>query len=525
MFRRNLMKRTKLSLAIGLTTAVATFGASATETVYESDSGVKLGIGLSSEVLPRFVENLDFNDGVDNGFQFAALRPGTGDVFGSGTLSSVTGLNSDDRSGQIIGEHRFWFNASKGNLELHTMVEWDGTLDSGVIDTNNPNLERARISYTVPSLGAKFSAGSDLYFGTTIGRLVYLDDDPGFWVNGKTRGGTTWQLGYHKRNEGSGAAGDSAGRQARIGEGRDHDLFSGYLGFSGDAGAGGSWYLEPFAFVQNRHSEDRSRTNVAQDTDTVAGYFGSGARYQNGAFLIEGELVTHQGTVTGTNTASIRDGFDQNYDEMDISSFAAHLRIVMKNAIGGEISPYFSYDWASGDSDPTDDDLEGYVPVGTSTDLRADNIEWGRLSVVNQMPNAIGNNAVEFGFETMNLGIGPNLGGLTNNGFGANPGYHRLQAGLKGGLSGKWGISTRAVYLRFSETEAAVAGAQARGQNINDVDEEIGWGFDLQFPYQAQDGFKVTPFVSVFLPGDGAETLAGNDDTAFLGGVKLLATF
>ncbi len=520
------MRLKKLPIAIGLLSTAMTAGhALATETIYQNDSGLKIGIGLSSEVLPRSIDNFDFNDDVENGFQFATPRPGTGDVFGSGTLSSMTGLNSDDRSGQLLGEHRVWFDASKGNLEVHTMIEWDGTLDSSVIDTNNPNLERARISYALPEYGAKVHAGADLYFATTIGRLVYVDDDPGIWMNGKTDSGMTWQVGYHKRNENSGAAGDSESRDPFIGDGRDHDVFSGRVGFSGKTTNQGSWYFEPFAVLQNRNDQDLARDRTQQSTDMVAGYFGTGARYQKGALLIEGEVVTHQGTIDGTNTVSARDGFDQNYDEMDINSYGAHLRVALNNVIAGKLSPYFSWDWASGDDDPTDDDLTGFVPVGTSTDLRADNIEWVRTSIVNQMPNAIGNNAVEFGFETMNLGIGPQLGGLTNNGFGANPGYHRLQLGVKGALAGKWGLSTRVVHLRFSETESAVAGAQARGQNINDVDEDIGWGYDLQFPYQAHENFSVTPFASVFLPGDGAETLAENDDTALMAGVKLLATF
>jgi hypothetical protein len=520
------MKIHKLSLAIGIiSTTIAAGHLHATETIYENDSGLKIGIGLSSEVLPRSIQNFDFNDDVDNGFPFAAPRPGTGDIFGSGTLSSMTGVNSDDRSGQILAEHRVWFNASKGNLELHTMFEWDGTLDQTVMDDNDPNLERARISYALPEYGAKVHAGGDLYFATTVGRLVYVDDDPGLWINGKTRGGTTWQLGYHKRAENSGAAGDSAGREPFVGSGRDHDLFSGRVGFSGQTNNQGNWYLEPFVLVQNRNFEDQSRGGVAGTTDMVSAMFGTGARYQKGALLIEGEIVSHQGEIRGTSTASARDGFDQNYDEMDINSYGAHLHVKLNNVIGGKLSPYFSWDFASGDDDPTDDDLTGFVPVGTSTDLRADNIEWVRTSVVNQMPNAIGNNAVEFGFETMNLGIGPSLGGLTSNGFGANPGYHRLQLGLKGALAGKWGLSTRVVHLRFAETEAAVAGAQARGQNVNEVDEDIGWGYDLQFPYQAHENFSVTPFVSVFAPGDGAETLAEGDDTALMGGVKLLANF
>lgn len=519
------MKRTKLSLAIGLTTAVATFGAHATETIYESDTGFALGFGMSTDIMPRFMDNLDFNDDVDNGFQFAAARPGTGDFIGSGNLSGHTGFVSDDTSSQLLAETRFWFNASKGNMEMHTMIEWDGTLDSGVIDTNEPNLERARLSYTIPSLGTKISAGADNYLASTVGRLLYVDDDPGLWANGKTDGGTSWQLGWHKRNEGSGAAGGGGGRQPVVGEGRDNDLFSGRIGFSGDMAGGGSWYLEPFALAQNRHSEDFSRDGVSQDTDTVAGYFGTGARYQNGALLIEGEILTHQGTIKGTNTVSTRDGFDENFDEMDINSYGAHLRVVLQNAIGGKLSPYFSWDFASGDDDPFDDDLEGFVPVGSSNDLRADNIEWMRASVVSSMPNSIGNNGVEFGFETNALGVGPNVGGILNTGLGANPGYHRLQAGLKGSLVGKWGISTRVVHLRFAETESAVAGAQARGQSVDEVDEDIGWGFDLQFPYEAQDSFTVTPFVSVFAPGDGTETLAGNDDNAYLGGVRLLATF
>jgi hypothetical protein len=520
------MKLKRLSLAIGLiSTVMATNQLHATETVYENDSGLKIGIGLSSELIFRSIDNFDFNDDVDNGLQFPSPRPGTGDIFGSGTLSSMTGLNSDDRSGQILGEQRVWFDASKGNLELHTMLEWDGTLDSSVIDNNNPNLERARISYTLPEYGAKINAGADLFFATTIGRLVYVDDDPGLWINGKTRDGMTWQLAYHKRNENSGAAGDSESRDPFIGEGRDHDIFSGRLSFSGKTANQGNWYLEPFAVLQNRHDQEQNRTGGSQSTDMVAGFFGTGARYQEGALLIEGEVVTHQGKVDGTNLVSGRDGFNQDYDEMDINSYGAHLRVALNNIIAGKLSPYFSWDWASGDDDPTDDDLTGFVPVGTSTDLRADNLEWVRTSIVNQMPNAVGNNAVEFGFETMNLGIGPQLGGLTNNGFGANPGYHRLQLGVKGALAGKWGLSTRVVHLRFSETEAAVAGAQARGQNVNDVDEDIGWGYDLQFPYEAHENFSVTPFVSVFVPGDGAETLAEGDDTALMGGVKLLAIF
>lgn len=513
----------KLPLALGMAASVAASAAQAGTTLYEGEDGLKFAFGMTSEFVFRSMENLDFNDDVRNGFQFATPRPGTSDVFGSGALSSVSGLVSDDEPGQMVAENRLFFTMSKDLLEVYTVLEWDGTLDRRSIDDNDPNLERARVTYTVPTWDSKLNFGADLVFVDTVGRLVYVDDDPGAWISGGSHG-ANWFLGYHKRRENSGAAGDSASRFGEVGNGRDHDVFSARLGLAGGGGAS-TWYVEPFVIGQQRHDEEFDATgSVSENTEMFAAYFGTGARYRLGGLTIEGEVVTHQGKVDGTGVVTNRDGFDQSYDELDISSYAAYLRVAFANAVGG-LTPYASWDWASGDSDPYDDTLTGYVPIGSSNDLRADNIASMRKSIVNLMPNAVGNNAVEFGFETINLGVGPSIGGLTGNGFGANPGFHRLQTGLQGSLTSKLGLYTRAVYLRFAQAEAATAGAQARGQTVSEVDEDIGWGFDLQLPYKAQPQFAVTPFVSIFEPGDGAEALAGNDDTAYMGGVQIKAGF
>lgn len=472
-------------------------------------SGVEFKFGMTQEWIPEFVHNLDYND---NTSQPNAIA-----------MSSGLGRDSDDdRTGHLAFESRLFFTASKGRLELYTQIEWDGIIDERAIDHNNPNIERTALSLALPEMHSKFTIGADFFLMDSIGRMVYLDDDPGFWLDG-SKDNIYWKLGYNKRNEFSGRSGDSGGRAAQNGDGTDHDILRATLGFKGKTAGGGSWLLEPYVLFQNRGDSQADGAGNTANSEQQAAYLGIGGHMKAGVFDVAAAFVYHTGTVSGLTDPTTGVALF-GFDEMDISAFAVHARAMLDLSgtgwpLGG-VMPVVAWDWASGDDDPNDDELGGFVPVTTPNGLRVDQGEC-RNTTACIVPTALGNGSAEFGFETNRIGTGPKIGNISELGVGGSPGYHRIMVGLKGKLNPKWGMYTRVFHLRYDDTSnidnLALVG--------NSVDEEIGWGFDLNLDYWATKEVRFTPFISVFFPGDASNDIIGDDATAVMGGVNIKGSF
>jgi hypothetical protein len=495
----------KLALSAVIASAVAA-GAAVTPAQagpgalhFNTSDGFKFTFGISQELIPEYVSNLDFDD--------------TAIV----NMSSGLGRSSDDlNNGHLAFESRVTFTAEKDRVSMYTMIEWDGILDERTIDHNDPNIERINLTLKLPEINGSFTIGADFFLVDSIGRMVYLDDDPGMFLRGSS-GNMSWQVGWTKRNENSGRSGDSGGRKARLGDGTDHDTLSVKFLFKGKTGNGGSWMLEPWAIYQNRGG-----VFAGSNFEQNAAYLGLGGNVKAGVFDVSAAFAYHTGTVDGLQApgaAAVAGG-----DEQDISAWAAHARAFLNLGNGspfGGLQPFVSWDYASGDDQAGDGDLEAFVPITTPNDLRQDAGAFGRKSVFNVMPTVLGNGAAEFGFETNRIGAGPAIGGIGEAGLGESPGYHRFAIGLQGKVNPMWGLAARIVHARYDETA-----------NIGvNIDDDIGWGFDINVSYWPQKQLRITPFFSWFTPGDGAEQLiraanAGADITdGYMGGIQFLGSF
>ena len=513
---------------------------------FTTPGGVNFRFGASLDFQPMFTSDLDFND--DTNFR---------------TITEFGAIGEDDN---FIGfENRLFFTVTKDRVSFYTALELDGTLDEREIDTNDPNIERLNLSLQIPEIDSTASVGADIYVLDGIGGLVYIDDDPGIWIKGGT-GRWSWQAAWHKRTEFGGAAGDSSSRfasRAGVTEDRsdDTDFFSAKIGYDRKHSTG-AFHVETFGLLQLRDTPnfgsgltrlnlvgpgnvprpatDPLQASIADIVPNQTSYFlGIAAKGNFGLLRPSAEFVYSGGKIKGLtdNTGAAPYGFD----EFDIHSYAAFARLDFDFSkkrwwpLRGVI-PFVQGEFLSGDDDPFDDDLEGFVSPSSPSGLRPGDIPFLRRTVLGLGSPPLGDGTADFGFATDGRGIGPTIGNilegatfggtaLFNNRFGKgdNPGFIKISTGLSGSFNPKWAFHLAGNYVRFSETESIEAEFSSLG--IGKVDEEIGYGLDLVVIYKPQPQMQIRPFFSIFEPGDGAEQLAGDDSTAFIGGIGFFAIF
>ncbi|MFW5901814.1 MAG: hypothetical protein ACOCTS_02115, partial [Thermodesulfobacteriota bacterium] len=94
---------------------------------------------------------------------------------------------------------------------------------------------------------------------------------------------------------------------------------------------------------------------------------------------------------------------------------------------------------------------------------------------------------------------------------------------------GKFSYKTQFQYFWFEETGALEDLRDDDGTPLyaEDIDDEIGWEFDLQLTYHFTSHFSIGNVISIFDPGDGIEDLRGSDydETAYLDTIELIWTF
>lgn len=190
-----------------------------------------------------------------------------------------------------------------------------------------------------------------------------------------------------------------------------------------------------------------------------------------------------------------------------------------------------------GDSDPLDDDLQGFVSPSSPAGLRRGDFPFLRRTVLGPSSPILGDGTADFGFATDGRGIGPTIGNILegstvssaaflNNRFGKgdNPGFLKLSTGLQGALAPQWDLHFTGYWLRFHRTEPIEE--EFRSLGIGAVSSEIGGGLDLMVVYKPQREYQFRPFFSVLFPGAGAKKIAGGDtDPAVVGGVNFFAIF
>jgi hypothetical protein len=272
------------------------------------------------------------------------------------------------------------------------------------------------------------------------------------------------------------------------------------------------------------------------------------------------------GTIDNLNPATF------GFSSMDFASWAVFGELTLDLTDKGiGITPFVNVDYRSGDSDPYDDTLEGYVAISDLTSaLRKDGFKFQSLTSMGTPLLGAGGEAA-WGFNTSGRGTGPTIGTIIdditlssgvffNNRFGKadNPGLLKITGGFLGKITPQVDMKAAVSYLRFDTTEPIQAEAAAnqlsrgitpascaaqsnvggarspRAQctaNTINVSNDMGVEINFNIGWSPVPAFRIQPFASVFIPMDGAKDISnaflGSSDTrtGYLAGVEFRAQF
>jgi hypothetical protein len=518
------------------------------------------------------------------------------------------------------------FTLSKGPVSIHANLEVEAAMDERNADVNHLNLERAQLTWKTGVVG-DLVVGFDVHLFDPEGGLIYQDEDPGIWLIG-SQGPISWNLGYHKRLQ------KNRGNQLGIGglvptppsppgqpftttsnpQDNDANIFEARLGFNLPLGGGNLMNISPMFLYYARHVP-QSGTADGGVGNLVACPTLNCANPQNNSFNPDlgavGKNQANPAVTPGTPDDSKADiyfpglvltgkfgplGFTAEgagqlgtidnlnpatfgFSSMDFASWAVFGELTLDLTDKGiGITPFVNVDYRSGDSNPYDDTLGGYVAISDLTSaLRKDGFKFQSLTSMGTPLLGAGGEAA-WGFNTSGRGTGPTIGTIIdditlssgvffNNRFGKadNPGLLKITGGFLGKITPQVDMKAAVSYLRFDTTasiqaEAAAnqlsrgpapaacaalpllgpagsAGGAARGpraqctaNNIN-VSNDMGVEINFNIGWSPVPAFRIQPFASVFIPMDGAKDISnaflGTSDTrtGYLAGVEFRAQF
>jgi hypothetical protein len=368
-------------LAIVLTATPLVFAKGEGSFVIKAENGNTYRFGGQLRMIPTSENNWDFGLGtvVVTTPVPSALPPGF-------TIEEVARRNFKEHvneagnvaQGYIRTEARLYFNAedSEGKWDFYSALEFDSVVDQDNVDRRGRDygLERVHGSVAIPGLEqVRFHAGWDIYFldAVTAGAgFLYGDDDPGFWLTGDFDS-IEFKVGYHKKLDNNFASRDEADfldKQAGIESDNDRDIYSAML----------TWNINDDNEVRFMGLYDRmnTRSESAIDSpitgDPITDQKGAdvdtyrvGILYSGKLGIIEPEFeVAYQ----GGEAEDITTEFGGTLDDQDIEAYALYgdVALNLTDVFGFKVIPHVGFMYSSGDDDPDDDNLEGYVGVANA---------------------------------------------------------------------------------------------------------------------------------------------------------------
>lgn len=205
--------------------------------------------------------------------------------------------------------------------------------------------------------------------------------------------------------------------------------------------------------------------------------------------------------------------------DLDISAYAAFASL--EADLAPELKPYIGGYYMSGDDDANDEDIEAYNPI-TNISRYAPTFGMENAIIYKYLP-ALGSHLYANDFAMLG-GAGTGYGGISDSGSAYSPGMYSLGIGCKGSID-KLSYKTQFQYFWFAETGALEdLGTYAGG---NDIDDQVGWEYDLQLTYHFNKHFSLGNVISYFDPDDAVEDLWGSDydDGAFMDTVEMIWKF
>lgn len=400
---------------------------------------VMMSFGGQIRIIPILETNWDFglsgdNPGLANRnfFKTHVIEPGFVD------------------NGYIRSEDRLYFNAmpQDKSWSFYTALEFDGVLENSSVDARSGKnrtesdfgIERLRGTVALGP-NNRLHAGWDIWYADAVNDglgLVYADDNPGFWLTGAS-GSLGYNVGYWKLREnnfqssGTVVLADSSDQ--------DRDLLGGYLDF----------HLDKNQKIRTMYFYDSIQDNpIRTYIDVLPGLGGTppapvsgftggtadvnshhlGAVYTGkfGLVNVLAQGVYQFGDADTSNAAQLA----RNSYDISAYAFGGDLTFDLGQQAGWGLKPHIGFVYTSGDDNPNDGKLGGYVSA-TAYQRAVPNLG-GENTISLDTQYLLGNPLYSFIPEGIGNGTPITTGGVQNlaaAGFGRgdNPGVTALVIG------------------------------------------------------------------------------------------------
>ena len=446
----------------------------------------------SLKAYPHFMTNVDFND----------------DNTGRDVILDESGFMKDH---SVRSEARIGWKGTGENWDFLVILEADyvmnkvngdrgettetafGTLTTGPsragMSGASTGFEKLEFGYDFGCF--KVSTGvNGRALDMKTGGILYGDDHPFFGLKGKA-GAMSWEALYLMiqddiENDGGVFDGDNL----------DWRVYS----LRGAFDLGGFTLAPMYAFSDN--NDHQAQTH----------YLGIEGYGKIGIVTPRFEIIYATGEMDEDDDAGITDDYD-------IDALGAYASLEFD--LGKKFNPYIGAYYLEGDGDANDDDLEAFNGI---TNISRYTPTFGmENAIIYRYVPSLGSHLYTNNFNR--LGNTQGYGGISNSSMGDAPGMIMYGLGAKGQVTDQFSYKTQLMFFELEDTGALEdMGTYAGG---NDIDDEMGWEFDLQLTYAFSNHFSIGNVLSIFDPGDAIEDLWGDDydDTAYVDTIEMIWKF
>jgi hypothetical protein len=502
--------------------------------VIKTDGDITARFGAQVRMVPTYEQNWDF--GIKE-------KTGNASFFTHSTEYAVVG------NAYIRSEDRLYFNFAKGDIwDVYFALEYDDAVSSRAVDRirdlqgdfTGLGFERLSASIKLPWIFSRLTAGWDVYVtDLDAGSLVYVDDDPGFWLGGGVAN-IDWKVGYHKKIEANRriqANRNAANNILNTGYDNDRDVYSARVNYTlfKDTKVG---LIFAWNDMNVRTSAPTNDPCIPPNCQNVNTYYISPIFVGSIAgFKIAAQYSHAFGDAEQMFTAPAP-GLPTKYD-IDSNAFFGDVAYDMTPWFGFRFIPHIGVLWAQGDDNPNDNKLKGYT--GVSNFQRFTSSFGGENTILADANPVVGTTVYSFlpdqrGNQNSNLAIG----GIGGTGRGDNAGLLLIGGGITVDPIKNWSLRSNVYYLRYNEDfcvqnvafNAGTAKNECGAGNVNKITEsEIGVAFDNEVSWWLDKNMVVKGQFSFLFPGDGikqvTKQLSGvaTDETAIRLAMELLWNF
>lgn len=449
--------------------------------VLAKSKDINIKIFGSLKAYPHFIENADFNSS-NTAWDWILDEQG---VMEDNNVRAETRIglkgNGDKWDFQVILESDVNLNKLNGDRGADITHRREFPLADEGMSGEDFGLEKLTFGYQFDKV--YFSIGwNNKSLDMRTGGIMYGDDHPFMSLKGKFNDTTTWEALYLMIQ-------DETIRNNGV---LDGDLMD-WRAYTFRVSFGlGSFTVAPmYVFSDN----DAQEANVH--------YLGVESYGKVGKIKPRFEVIYAIGEQ------------DIGSSDKDISAWAAHASLEFN--LNKAFNPYFGGYYLTGDDDANDDDVEAFN--GISCGARFAPAFGMENALVYRFVPSLGTHLYSNNFNT--LGSAPGYGGISNSSKGDAPGLIMFGVGAKGVLSEKLSYKGQVMYFSFAETDAL---EDFYGR---DIDDEVGFEFDLNFNYKINKHFTIGNTLAVFMPGDSIEDRLGegHDEVAIMDTIELKWSF